>query len=128
MKLDAVIKFLIPKFSIQKRVVIPIILIFGLAVSYVWEQVTYSQLAMEVDKLRHQKDRLFQLNQYLKAEIDNKTRFEIIEKQAKTQLGMHFSPDSPIILVVPDKDTMETIKQTVKSYWRTIWALLHHER
>lgn len=128
MKLSAVIKFVIPKFSIQKRLVLPIILIFGLAVSYVWEQVTYNQLAMDVEKLRHQKDRLFQLNQYLKAEIDNKTRFEIIEKQAKTLLGMHFSPDSPIILVIPDKGTIETIKQTVKGYWRTIWALLHHER
>ena len=108
----------------HKKALIPLIIIFGLAVFYVWEQVTYSELAMEIDLLQRQRDRLYQLNQYLKAERDHMTGFEVIEKKARAQLGMHFPAEGPVILVIPDQYEAASISSTMKNIWYTISSFI----
>lgn len=108
----------------HKKVLTPLVLIFGLAVFYVWEQVTYSELAMEIDQLQRQRDRLYQLNEYLKAERDHMTGFEVIEKKARAQLGMHFPAEGPVILVIPDQEETISISSTMKNIWHTIRSFI----
>ncbi len=116
-----------PQKSIQRRIIFPLFVIFGLALFYVWEQVTYNNLAMEAATLQGQRDRLFDLNQYLRAELDYKTGFDIIEKRARTELGMKFPEEGAVILVIPDNSITGTIKSTVKNFWQTLISLMEYE-
>ena len=83
---------------------------------------------MEAATLQKQRDRLFELNQYLRAEVDYKAGFDIIEKKARTELGMQFPAEGAVILVIPDNSFTGTIKSTVKNYWQTLISLLEYER
>jgi hypothetical protein len=67
------------------------------------------------------------LNQYLRAELDYKSGFDIIEKKARMDLGMKFPAGGAVILVVPDNSLTGAIKNTVKNFWQTLLTLLEYE-
>ena len=100
-----------------------IIIIFILAIIYVWERVEIDEVSLNTNRLKEEKSTLVSFNEILKAEIENKSRFESIEKIAKNKLGMDFPGNNSVLLVIDNSDkksiyekAKELIKKSVKSF------------
>lgn len=100
-----------------------IIILFVLAIIYVWERVEIDEVSLNTTRLKEEKSGLISFNEILKAEIENKTRFESIEKIAKNKLGMDFSGNNSVTLVIDNTDkksifekAKELIKKLVKTF------------
>jgi len=100
-----------------------IIILFVLAIIYVWERVEIDEVSLNTTRLKEEKSSLISFNEILKAEIENKTRFESIEKIAKNKLGMDFPGNNSVTLVIDNTDkksifekAKELIKKLVKTF------------
>jgi hypothetical protein len=92
-----------------------IIITFILAFIYVWERVEIDSVSFSINKLKGIKSSFIANNEFLKADIDNKTRFESIEKVATTELNMEFPGDKSIVFVLEDKND-KTIFNKLKEF------------
>lgn len=81
-----------------------IIILFVLAIIYVWERVEIDAVSLNTARLKEEKSSLVSFNEILKAEIENKIRFESIEKIAKNKLGMDFPGNNSVTLVIDNTD------------------------
>ncbi len=97
------------------KLFIYIIITFILAFIYVWERVEIDSVSFSINKLRGIKSSFIANNEFLKADIDNKTRFESIEKVATTELNMEFPGDNSIVFVLEDKND-KTIFNKLKEF------------
>ncbi len=100
-----------------------IIILFVLAIIYVWERVELDAVSLNTTRLKEEKSSLISFNEILKAEIGNKTRFESIEKIAKNKLGMDFPGKNSVTLVIDNTDkksvfekAKELIEKLVKTF------------
>ena len=100
-----------------------IIILFVLAIIYVWERVEIDEVSLNTTRLKEEKSSLISFNEILKAEIENKTRFESIEKIAKNKLGMDFPGNNSVTLVIDNTDkksifekAKELIEKLVKTF------------
>ena len=76
---------------------IAIIFLFSLLiVLYVWNKIAVNQLAVEVNDLQTQYQRVVSGNEALRAEISRKSALERIGKIASEQLGMTYPKDQPV--------------------------------
>ena len=99
-----------------------IIILFVLAIIYVWERVEIDEVSLNTTRLKEEKSSLISFNEILKAEIENKTRFESIEKIAKNKLGMDFPGNNSVTLVIDNTDKksiFEKAKELIKKLVKT---------
>ena len=99
-----------------------IIVLFILAITYVWERVEIDAVSLNINRLKEEKSSLIAFNEILKAENENKTRFESIEKIAKNNLSMEFPGNNSVVFVIdnPDKKTIfEKVKELFKKLAKT---------
>ena len=109
--------------SKKHKLFLYIIILFVLAIIYVWERVELDAVSLNTSRLKEEKSSLISFNEILKAEIENKTRFESIEKIAKNKLGMDFPGNNSVTLVIDNTDkksiyekAKELIKKLVKTF------------
>ena len=100
--------------SKKPNLVIIIIVLLILAMTSVWERVEIDAVSLNINKLKEQKSGLTSYNEILKAEIENKTRFESIDKIARNKLDMKFPGNNSVILVI-NKPKQETTNKKLKN-------------
>ena len=100
-----------PKFKLFKYIIITFILAF----IYVWERVEIDAISLNINKLKEIKSSFISNNEFLKAEIENKTRFESIEKVATSELNMEFPGNNSTVFVLEDKND-KTIFNKLKEF------------
>ena len=83
-----------------RQMALALLTLCGMATLYVYQQALVEQTALEIRTLQIQRDRLKNLNEFARAEIDEMSRFSKIERQARDQLGMDFPTEAPAILVI----------------------------
>ncbi|NVM02846.1 MAG: hypothetical protein HWN67_10950 [Candidatus Helarchaeota archaeon] len=106
----------------KHKLLIYTIVLFILAIIYVWERVEIDAVSLNINRLKEEKSSLIALNEILKAENENKTRFESIEKIAKDNIGMEFPGNNSVVLVIdnPDKKTIfKKVKELFKKLAKT---------
>ncbi len=72
-----------------------------LSVFYVWNKITVDRLAVEVNDLQTQYEKILGANEILKAEINKKSSLERIGKAA-TQAGLIYPKDQPVWFTVSE--------------------------
>jgi len=109
--------------SKKHKIFLYIIILFVLAIIYVWERVEIDAVSLNTTRLKEEKSSLISFNEILKAEIENETRFESIEKIAKNKLGMDFPGNNSVTLVIENTDkksvfekAKELIEKLVKTF------------
>jgi len=80
-----------------------------LIVSYVWNKITVDRLAVEVNDLQLQYDKLMNANEILRVEINKKSSLERIGKIATEQLHLIVPNEQPIWFNV-DTDRLKDIQ------------------
>jgi len=98
----------------RPNLVIIIIVLLILAITCVWERVEIDAVSLNINKLKEEKSGLTAYNEILKAEIENKTRFESIDKIARNKLNMKFPGNNSVILVI-NKPKQETTNEKLKN-------------
>jgi len=108
--------------SKKHKLFLYIIILFVLAIIYVWERVEIDAVSLNTTRLKEEKSSLISFNEILKAEIENKARFESIEKIAKDKLGMGFPGNNSVTLVIDNidkKSIFEKAKEIIKKLVKT---------
>jgi cell division protein FtsL len=88
----------------------PIKWLFGVAmistivVFYIWNKISADKLSKEISDLEKQHHQISNVNEILRAEINQKSRLERIGKIATEQLGMLYPKQQPIWFQVPQQD------------------------
>ena len=95
----------------NRNLLITITVLLTLAIIFVWERVEIDALSLNINKLKEKKLNYFTYNEILKAEIDNKSRFESINKIARFKLNMKFPGDNSVILVINNTEPKTQIKK-----------------
>ncbi len=98
----------------RPNLVITIFILLILAIICVWERVEIDAVSLNISKLKEEKSGLTAYNEILKAEIENKTRFESIDKIARNKLDMKFPGNNSVILVI-NKPRQKTTKEKLKN-------------
>src|ERR1700690_2683437 len=81
-----------------------------LIVSYVWNKITVDRLAVEVNDLQTQYEKLMNPNEILRVEINKKSSLERIGKIATEQLHLVSPKEQPVWFEV-DADRLKDIQQ-----------------
>lgn len=65
-------------------------------VFYIWNKIIVNRLAVEVNDLQMQHEKILSANEVLRAEINKKSGLERIEKIAVSQLGLTYPKEQPV--------------------------------
>lgn len=79
-------------------------LIVGMAVFYIWEQITVNQLVRDIYDLKLKRAELRDRNRQLRMEIARLTSIDRIERIARDSLHMAVLPQEPMILYYEVQD------------------------
>ncbi len=82
------------------NIVAIVVVVSLLIVVYVWNKLTVNRLAVEINDLQVQYQKIIYSNEILKAEINKKSGLERIGKIAADQLGMIYPKDQPVWFTV----------------------------
>ena len=95
----------------NRNLLIAITVLLILSIIFVWERVEIDALSLNINKLKGKKINFFTYNEILKAEIENKSRFESINKIARYKLNMKFPGDNSVVLVINNSRPKTRIKK-----------------
>ena len=73
-----------------------------LIVFYVWNKIVVNRLAIEVNDLQMQYQKISYTNEVLRAEINKKSSLERIGKVASDRLGMTYPKEQPVWFMLDD--------------------------
>ena len=73
-----------------------------LIVFYIWNKISVSKLALEVDDLQNQYSKIVNANEVLRAEINQKSRIDRIEQIAEEQLKMSSPKQQPVMFEIDE--------------------------
>lgn len=92
------------------NIIIAMIAVSLLIVFYVWNKITVNQLAIEINDLQQQYQKIQYANEVFRAEVNRKSSLERIGKIASEKLGMVYTKTQPISLNV-DELKLEKLHQ-----------------
>lgn len=108
---DAAAKTEPPEFRSNRRMkrkkrsplkwIIAVAMISAIVVFYIWNKISVDKLTKEIADLEQQQQQISNVNEILRAEINQKSRLERIGKIAAEQLGMMYPKEQPIWFEVP---------------------------
>jgi cell division protein FtsL len=111
---DAVARIDAPEYRVNRRVkskkrsplkwLIGVAVISAIVVIYIWNKFSVDKLTKEIADLQKQHQEISNVNEILRAEINQKSRLERIGKIATEQLGMIYPKEQPIWFQVPQRD------------------------
>jgi cell division protein FtsL len=81
-----------------------------LIVSYVWNKLTVNRLAVEVNEVQMQYQRILYANEVLRAEVNKKSSLDRIGKIATDQLGMIYPKEQPVWFTLTQKQLDNIVK------------------
>jgi len=87
---------------VRSRKKSPFILIVGLffvslmVVLYIWNKICVNKLVIEVSELHNQHEKILNINEFVRAEINRKSSLERIGKIASEQLGLVSPKEQPV--------------------------------
>lgn len=83
--------------SYQRYLIFFLLLFLGMTL-YVWEQVKVGELAKEINRLKAERERLWNENEHLRVEIAALSSRERIERIAQERLEMVYPSKRPLVL------------------------------
>ena len=95
----------------KQNLVITTSILLVLLIIFVWERVEIDAISLNINRLKQKKSSLTAYNEIMKAEIENKSRFESIDKIARNKLHMKFPGDNSVILVINKIEPRSTIEK-----------------
>ena len=90
-------------------IIVILFVISLLIVFYVWNKITVNRLAVEVNDLQNQYQRITGANEILRAEINKKSNLERIGKIATERLNLTYPKEQPIWFTV-DNNRLDHIE------------------
>ena len=78
------------------NIIVLLFVISVIIVLYVWNKISVNRLAVEVNDLHNQYQKIVSANEVLRAEINKKSSLERIEKIAVEQIGLTYPKEQPI--------------------------------
>jgi cell division protein FtsL len=87
-----------------RHVILTLFIVMMMAGLYVYQQLEIVRAAQVIQQLGHDRDRLQNLNEFTRADIDEMSRFSYIESTARETLDMDFPADAPSTLVIIPPD------------------------
>lgn len=76
-----------------KKIILTLLLIISFVLFYTWQRIEVLRLGYEVDKLRSEKNELYNKNKFLQVKVAGLKSLDRVEKIAREELG----------LIIPDK-------------------------
>ncbi len=89
--------------KVKRRRVSPLVMILTvlsialMAVFFIWNKITVSYLLGDINKMQLQYQNIVGKNEILRAEVHQKSRLELIEKIAQTELGLTYPKEKPVM-------------------------------
>ncbi|HTK81072.1 MAG TPA: cell division protein FtsL [Bacteroidota bacterium] len=91
------------------NLILAMVLVSILIVLYVWNKLTVNRLAMEINDLQMQCQKVQYSNEVLRAEVNRKSSLERIGKIATDKLGMTYTKTQPVPLDI-DEQRLEKLQ------------------
>ena len=88
--------------------IISLFMISVIIIFYIWNKICVNRLAVEVNDLRNQYEKILNANEFLNAEINKKSSLERIGKIAAEQIGLVAPKEQPVWFQV-DVQGIETL-------------------
>jgi cell division protein FtsL len=85
------------------NVILAMVIVSLLIVLYVWNKITVNRLAVELNDLQMQYQKIESANEVLRADINRKSSLDRIGKIATEQLGMEYAKVQPIQLNLDER-------------------------
>lgn len=78
------------------QILILLLFVSVVVVFFIWNKIAVNRLAQEINLLENQHKNILSINEVLRAEINQKSRLERIEKTAIQHLGLTYPKEQPI--------------------------------
>jgi cell division protein FtsL len=91
------------KAGTKHRRVNPLMMIFAIlaiafiAVFFIWNKITVTHLLGDINKMQIEYQKIVGKNEILRAEVNQKSRLERIEKIAQAELGLTYPKEKPVL-------------------------------
>jgi len=74
-----------------------ILAIAFIAVFFIWNKITVTHLLGDINKMQIEYQKIVGKNEILRAEVNQKSRLERIEKIAQAELGLTYPKEKPVL-------------------------------